>query len=196
MQTTTLSFSNFHQHGELFANILRARRDSFIIKRRWDLPQTQGMEFDQYDTPASRWLAVHSDTGQVLAGARLTPTTAECGIYSYMIRDAQRGLLDSIPSTLLDEIAPVEHGVWEVTRGSISQEIPDNQRLRVRLMLIALMMQAAREEGIRRMVALLPANWTRWSARAKLEVEPAGPVMEMGGVAYQAVWINCTGHLH
>jgi N-acyl-L-homoserine lactone synthetase len=90
----------------------------------------------------------------------------------------------------------VEHGVWEVTRGFISQEIPDNQRLRVRLMLIALMMQAAREEGIRRMVALLPANWTRWSARAKLEVEPAGPVMEMGGVAYQAVWINCTGHLH
>lgn len=196
MQTTTLSFSNFHQHGELFANILRARRDSFIVKRRWDLPQTEGMEFYQYDTPASRWLAVHSDTGEVLAGARLTPTTAQCGIYSYMVRDAQRGLLESIPTNLLDTEAPIEAGIWEVTRGFISQNIPDTKRLRVRLMLIALMMQAAREEGIGQMIALLPANWTRWSARAKLDVEPAGPVMEMGGVSYQAVWINCTNHLH
>jgi len=46
-----------------------------------------------------------------------------------------------------------------------------------------LMMQAAREEGIGQMIALLPANWTRWSARAKLDVEPAGPVMEMGASA-------------
>ena len=59
MQTTTLSFANIHNHGELFANLLRARRQSFIVQNRWDLPQAMGMEFDQYDTPASRWVAVH-----------------------------------------------------------------------------------------------------------------------------------------
>ena len=31
MQTTTLSFENIHNHGELFANLLRARRQSFIV---------------------------------------------------------------------------------------------------------------------------------------------------------------------
>ena len=38
-------------------------------------------------------VAVH-EYGQVLGGLRMTPTTARCGIYSYMIRDAQRGLLE------------------------------------------------------------------------------------------------------
>ena len=26
------------------------------------------MEYDQYDTPASRWVVVHDDDGKVLAG--------------------------------------------------------------------------------------------------------------------------------
>jgi N-acyl-L-homoserine lactone synthetase len=101
MQTTTLSFANIHNHGELFANMLRARRELFIVHNKWKLPEAMGMEYDQYDTPASRWVVVHDDEGRVLAGNRLTPTTTTCGIYSYMIRDAQRGLLDTIPSTLL-----------------------------------------------------------------------------------------------
>ena len=93
MQTTTLSFANIHNHGELFANMLRARRELFIVHNKWDLPEALGMEYDQYDTPASRWVVVHDEFGRVLAGNRLTPTTTRCGIYSYMIRDAQRGLL-------------------------------------------------------------------------------------------------------
>ena len=81
MQVTTLSFENMHNHGELFANMLRARHQTFIVQNRWDLPEANGMEFDQYDTPASRWVAVH-EFGHVLAGVRLTPTTARCGIRS------------------------------------------------------------------------------------------------------------------
>jgi hypothetical protein len=100
MQVTTLSFGNMHNQVELFSNMFRARHETFIQHNKWDLPEADGMEYDQYDTPASRWIAVH-EFGHVLAGVRLTPTTARCGIYSYMIRDAQRGLLDSIPSDLL-----------------------------------------------------------------------------------------------
>lgn len=66
MQTTTLSFANMHNHGELMANLFRARRDSFILRNQWDLPEALGMEYDQYDTPASRWIAVH-DGPQILA---------------------------------------------------------------------------------------------------------------------------------
>ena len=74
MQTTTLSFSNLHNHGELFANLFRARCQSFIVQKNWDLPQSEGMEFDQYDTPASRWVAVHDGAGQVLGNAASIPT--------------------------------------------------------------------------------------------------------------------------
>ncbi|WP_210529073.1 acyl-homoserine-lactone synthase [Rubellimicrobium arenae] len=196
MHSTTLSFANMHNHGELFANILRARRESFIVRNQWNLPETMGMEFDQYDTPVSRWLAVHDDTGQVLAGVRLTPTTARCGIYSYMIRDAQRGLLDSIPSDLLYEPAPVAEGVWEVTRGFVKADIPAQIRHKVRLRLVMQMLRTSREEGIRRMLALLPVNWDRWASRCKLEMQAAGREMDMGGILYQAVWIDFASQLH
>lgn len=196
MQSTTLSFANLHNHGELFANILRARRESFIVRNRWELPETMGMEYDQYDTPQSRWLAVHSNSGQVLAGVRLTPTTARCGVYSYMIRDAQNGLLDSIPSDLLYHDAPVEEGTWEVTRGFVAHDIPASIRHKVRMRLVLQMLRTSREEGIRRMLALLPSNWDRWAARCSLDMRAAGRNMNMGGIDYQAVWIDFSTQLH
>ncbi len=93
MQSTTLSFENFYTHGPLFTNMLKARHRTFIEEMGWEIPSAGNMEFDQYDTAQSRWVCVH-DGGRVLAGVRLTPTTASCGIYSYMVRDAQRGLLE------------------------------------------------------------------------------------------------------
>ncbi len=196
MQATTLSFANIHNHGELFANVLRARRESFIVKNKWDLPQTMGMEYDQYDTPQSRWLAVHDDTGRVLAGVRLTPTTAQCGIYSYMIKDAQNGLLNSIPTDLLYGQAPVDEATWEVTRGFVANDIPTSIRRKVHLRLVHQMLRTSREEGIGRLLALLPSNWSRWSARCQLEMKAAGRNMNMGGIDYQAVWIDFSTQLH
>ena len=84
MQTTTLSFENLHNHGKLFANLFRARKQSLIVEKNWDRPEALDMEYDQYDTPASRWIAIH-EMGEVLGGLRLTPTTAKCGIYSYEV---------------------------------------------------------------------------------------------------------------
>ncbi len=196
MHSTTLSFANMHNHGELFANILRARRESFIVKNNWDLPETMGMEYDQYDTPVSRWLAVHDDTGRVLAGVRLTPTTARCSIYSYMIRDAQNGLLDSIPEDLLYDDAPVLGTTWEATRGFVAHDIPAGMRQRVRLQLVMQMLSTSREEGITKLLALLPSNWGRWAARCKLDMQAAGRNMNMGGIDYQAVWIDFSTQLH
>lgn len=56
MQTTTISFTNMHVHGELLAISFApaVRVSSFRIIR--DLPQAEGMEFDQYDTrPRKLW---------------------------------------------------------------------------------------------------------------------------------------------
>lgn len=196
MHSTTLSFANMHNHGELFANILRARRESFIVRNQWDLPETMGMEYDQYDTPQSRWLAVHDDTGRVLAGVRLTPTTAKCGMYSYMIRDAQAGLLSSIPQDLLFQEAPVADDIWEVTRGFIVQDLPAAVRLKARMHLVLQMLRASDEEGIKTLIALLPSNWSRWAARCSLDMRAAGRNMNMGGIDYQAVWIDFLAQLH
>ena len=122
MLTTTLSFENMHKHGELMVNLLKARKQSFIVQNNWDLPEVAGMEYDQYDTPASCWIAVHEGE-KVLAGVRLTPTTARCGMYSYMVRDAQKGMLESIPSNLLYDEAPIDPGVLDASRVFVAREV-------------------------------------------------------------------------
>lgn len=196
MQTTTLSFENIHNHGELFANLLRARRQSFIVQNKWDLPEALGMEYDQYDTPASRWIAVHNDLGEVLAGIRLTPTTARCGIYTYMIRDAQRQLLDSIPSDLLFDTAPVAQNIWESSRVFVSHTTPQRLRRRVHLSLMMEMTSAARALGATQLLGLIPANWPRWAPRCGLDMSAAGREMDIGGIANQCVSIDLTTKLH
>lgn len=195
MQTTTLSFANLHSHGELFANLLRARRESFIVERKWNLPEAMGMEYDQYDTPASRWIAVH-DGANILAGARLTPTVAECGMYSYMIRDAQRGLLDSIPADLLETTAPVDPQVWECTRAFVSSKTPLQQRIGIYLELIREMAKASREVGATQVIALTPANWTLWMHRVGLNARAIGRKMFIDDGDYQCVTLDLSSNLH
>ena len=177
MQVTTLSFDNMHNHGELFANMFRARHRTFIERRNWKLPEANGMEFDQYDTPASRWVAVH-EFGQVLAGVRLTPTTASCGIYSYLIRDAQLGLLDSIPSNLLYDEAPVAPHVWESSRVFVSDNVPSKLRLRVQCSLIGEMVRAARDFGATSLIGIVPEHSPRLARRTGIDCVAAGPVIE------------------
>lgn len=197
MQTTTLSFSNLHNHGELFANLFRARCQSFIVQKNWDLPQSEGMEFDQYDTPASRWVAVHDGAGQVLGGFRLTPTTAQCGVYSYMIRDAQRGVLGgTIPQDLLYAEAPVDPQVWECTRVFVNHATPMAIRRKVHMQMAGAMTRTAREMGATRLIALTGATWPRWYGRCGLDAEAIGRVMSIEGEKNQCVSINLAGKLH
>ena len=195
MQTTTLSFTNLHNHGDLFANMLRARHETFIQQAKWDLPQADGMEYDQYDTPASRWIAVH-DFGEVLAGIRLTPTTTKCGIYSYMIRDAQRGLLDSIPSDLLFDEAPVAQHVWESSRIFVSHRVPAKSRMRVQMNLINEMTLSARELGATSVIGLIPEKGPRWGRRVGLDIDVIGRVMDIGGTNNACIRINLSNKLH
>lgn len=184
MQTTVLSFTNLHEHGGLFVSYLRARKRSFIDGNRWDLPEADGMEYDQYDHPGSRWIAIHEGE-RVLAGLRLTPTTAKCGIYSYMIRDAQLGLLTGIPSNLLNFVAPVHENVWEASRIFVSQDVPGAIRVETHRRLMSALVTASLDKGICRVLGLVPAIWRRWIGPLGLAARPAGPVLRIDGIYNQ-----------
>ena len=189
MLTTTLSFDNLHLHGELFADIFRARHQSFIVHKKWNLPEASGMEYDQYDTPASRWIAVHHN-GEVLGGMRLTPTTARCGMYSYMIRDAQRGLIDTIPYNLLHDEAPIDALIWESTRVFVSHAAPMSIRRRIHGLMVEEMTRAARAEGATGIIALTSSNWERWYGRCGLSAKAMGPVLHIDDGYFQCVMID------
>ena len=196
MLTTTLSFANLHQHGELFANMLRARRELFIVHNKWKLPEALGMEYDQYDTPASRWAVVHDEEGKGISGNRLTPTTTRCGIYSYMIRDAQRGLLDTIPDTLLYEEAPVADHIWESSRLFVAHDVPAAIRRRVHAQLISQLGDTVRGLGATHCLTLLSATWPRWADRVGVKMKAMGPVLEIDGIENQVVMMDFSSTLH
>lgn len=190
MRATTISFPSLHLHGALFVNLFRARKRCFIEEKGWDLPRTEEMEFDQYDTPLSRWIAIHEEE-RVLAGIRLTPTTAKCGIYSYMIRDAQLDLLGgSIPKDLLDGPAPVDPQTWEVSRLFISQDIPQSDRREVQMGLVREMTESARALGAHRLICLSSAIWPRWMPACGLDAHAMGPKVWIDDGWFQCVRIE------
>lgn len=184
MATTTLSFENMHKHGELMVNLLRARKQSFIIQNNWDLPEVAGMEYDQYDTPASCWIAVHEGE-RILAGVRLTPTTARCGMYSYMVRDAQKGMLDAIPNHLLYEEAPVDPHVFDASRVFVARDVPAARRKDVQTRLMQKLIDTAIALDAHQVMGLVPAVWPRWIRPLGIIAEPAGPIMKVDGLPVQ-----------
>ncbi|MBS8225936.1 acyl-homoserine-lactone synthase [Vannielia litorea] len=180
-----MSLETMHLHGDLFVKYLKARRQVFIVSKGWQLSETRGMEFDQYDTPEARWIAVHED-GKVLAGIRIAPTTARCGLHSYMIRDAQLGLLQGLPLDPLFGEAPVSDRIWEATRLFLLDTVPAQWRPEVQRLLMLKMAEAAREEGADNVIGIVPAVFQRWLKRIGMEAVPAGPRFELDGDRSQA----------
>lgn len=195
IRATTLSFSNIHCYGELFTSFLRARKRVFIDQLQWNLHQTEGMEFDQYDTPLCRWIAIH-EFGQVLGGIRLTPTTARCGIYSYMLRDAQRGVLDTIPTDVLFMKAPVDPKIWEAARLFISDDVPAKRRISIQYVLMSQLSKSASELGASHVIGIVPSVWSRWLRRLELDAVPVGPKFSIDGTLSQAALFNVMRNLN
>jgi len=190
MLGTTLSFANLHHHGDLFGNILDLR--TFRSEIAFDPKK----HCDAYDTPQSRWLAIHAPDGRVLASLRMTPTTAQCGIYSYMIRDAQCGLIDDLPAHVLYGDAPIEKGLWEVTRGFVSPDLTKAERDEVFKKLAREVIATVRAEGIRTLLTLLPESWGDWGRPSLLSSDVAGPEVEIEDEAHQAKIIETQHLLH
>ena len=189
IRATGLSVSNMHKYGDLYVNFLRARKSTFIDRLNWNLPHTEGMEFDQYDTPFSRWIVIH-EYGEVLGGLRLTPTTARCGVYSYMLRDAQNGLLEGIPTDVLFFEAPVSDFIWEATRLFISDDVAAIRRSDVQTLLMKALSKTAKECNASQVIGIVPAVWSRWLRRIDFEAVPVGPKFAIDGTISQAALLK------
>jgi len=189
MQATVLSFTNIHNYGELFTNLLRARYESFPFGRRESLPETEGMEFDQYDTPSTRWITIH-EGGKVLGGFRLTPTTAECGMYSYLVKDAQAGLHDAIPDNLLYVEAPSAPHIFELSRFFIADGLAGHMRKTVQSQLLYALLETRETLGVENVLGLGAVSLGRWMKRSGLEIDPLGPVVDIDGKDHQTYIVN------
>ncbi len=195
VRATIMSFRNMHEHGELLVNYLEARKSIFIDQLQWHVPQVDGMEFDQYDTPFCRWIVLH-EFGEVLAGVRVMPTTAKCGIYSYMLRDAQKGILVDIPTDVLFFDAPVEHRIWEASRFFVVPSVPAKRRIHLQSLLFENMSQTALSQGATHILGIVPDVWSRWARRLDVGATPIGAKFSIDGTISQSVLFNASNFVN
>ena len=113
-----------------------------------------------------------------------------------MIRDAQLGLLDSIPKSLMWDEAPVADHVWESSRVFVSESVPANMRFRVQMQLRHEMVVSARELGATSVLGLIPEASRRLGRRVGLECQPAGAVHDIDGQDCVCVRINMATKMH
>lgn len=186
IHTTILKFQNIHLHGDLFVKFFRGRHKTFVEGLGWDLPSHEGMEFDQYDTPQSCWVVLHAGD-QVVAGFRMTKSTAQCGTYTYMLRDAKAGKLDTIPPSVLDAPAPVCDGLWECSRAFVNDDLPGTERNLARKAMIEAFLPSVQKVGGSKMITLTNRLWKRWMPMHGIKGTPLGPMTDIGGKPFQAV---------
>lgn len=120
MNTIIINSANKGAYGALYHQHLKQRRKLFVDELGWPVPHDEQIEMDQYDRFDATYVLVE-DQGEVVAYARLLPTTSEVVFgevqFSYLVRDAVEGLLPGIPTNIMaGQPAPITSDVWEMTR--------------------------------------------------------------------------------
>lgn len=160
MQNITFDFLGQHRHGAAFHEYLRLRKTFFVDELDWDIPHDDEVEMDQYDNPCAHYSLV-LQFGRVVGGARVMPTTSAWGKHTYMLRDALRGSIETIPRTAMpSDIATRE--VWECTRLVISDSITHpGERAACLSMVVSGLVDIAYARGGRELVTLTRPSLAR-----------------------------------
>ncbi len=168
MKSIVFSMAGMHLYGSAFYDFLRLRKRFFVDNLGWDIPNDGIVEMDQYDTPMAYYSLVEQD-GRVIGGARCQPTVARWGIYSTMMEDASRGLLDDIPFDLFkDHMAGPD--IWEGTRLVVSDDLTSvAQRTRCLALVIDGLMRIIGPRGGTSMITLSPTALERTTKMVGLQ---------------------------
>jgi len=153
MHTITFDFLGQHRHGSAFHEYLRLRKSFFVDELSWDIPHNDDVEMDQYDNPCAHYSLVLRN-GRVVGGARIMPTTSKWGHHTYMLRDALRGGIDSIPPDVMpSDFATKE--VWECTRLVVSDRLQSpGDRAQCLLMVVEGLVDIANRYGGEELITL------------------------------------------
>jgi acyl homoserine lactone synthase len=139
------------------------------------------MEFDRYDTPASRYLVYHTAEGKALGVSRLTPTTLSC-----MLRDLW-------PDLVTDKSLSNSHYVWEGTRYCVDKDVAPGLRQRIVHEMACAYLEFGLSLQLTKIIGIMPTYIYRSVfERPGIRMEHLGPVTAIDGQRCRAVAIPVT----
>jgi len=168
MPIVCVSWESAHLHGEAWISHHRLRHRIFVERQQWDVPSHNGLEYDQFDTPAATYVLWVDDRHQARGVTRLVPTTRP-----YMVRSLWPELVRG----------PLPHSpvVWEASRFGCDRDLDPSTRRRVVAELICACQEFGIANGIVKYVAVMPVPIFRHVlSQAGCSVTPLGPTMRMG----------------
>ncbi|MBW3243689.1 GNAT family N-acetyltransferase [Epibacterium sp. DP7N7-1] len=165
-----LKWATAHLNGDAWFQHHVLRRKVFIDRMAWGIPQADGAEYDQYDTPASWYILWMSESGRVQGAVRLVPTTMP-----YMS-------LDLWPE-MLGGHQPKDPKVWEATRFCCDHDLGPHERARVISGLVEGCQRFGLKNGIDHYIGVMPVMIFKRSLGASgCDFEILGPTQKIEGL--------------
>ncbi|WP_308719270.1 acyl-homoserine-lactone synthase [Komagataeibacter xylinus] len=119
-----VTVENAHWCGTALAEQFRFRYRHFVANEQWEVPFYKGMEYDQFDTPASVYLVWRDVAGVVRGMVRLLPTNRP-----YMLETLW-------PDMMPNPIVLSGPNVWEITRFGVERNMSLSLRKQISAELI------------------------------------------------------------
>ncbi|MDE1901433.1 MAG: autoinducer synthase [Alphaproteobacteria bacterium] len=164
-----LNFETAHHHGDALPTLLKLRYSEFVERQKYEVPVYNGMEYDQYDTPAAIYIVWRDSHGKMRAGTRIIPTNRP-----YMIKDLW-------PDSVQYIDLPSSPTVWEITRFFVDKNMDDSQRQQAHGEILCAYLEFALHHGVESYIGTAPPRlWKHTLIKCGWPVEFVGEVTEIG----------------
>jgi N-acyl-L-homoserine lactone synthetase len=164
-----VNHTTWHHFGGLLAQQFRLRYQMLVDAQYWEVGRFQGMEYDQYDTPAATYLVWQDKDGIVRGSVRTVPTDRP-----YMLKDLWPEIVQKIP-------LPQSLSTWEATRFCVDRTLPKELRQRVKHELVCAFLEFGLKNDIRQMIGVMPPKlWKSCFTESGWDIDFLGPETQAG----------------
>jgi acyl homoserine lactone synthase len=181
MTIACFNYETAHLYDDALASQFHLRHRVFIERQSYDVPSWRGMEYDQFDTPATQYFVWRDEQGKARGVARLAPTSVK-----YMLEEVW-------PEQVTGIALPKTDRVWEGTRFGVDRDLPAHQRNAIVKELVCAYIEYAILNDIEDIIGVMPVGiWRAVFARNGWKCKEIGPIWREDGIEVVAARLPCT----
>lgn len=147
IECVTLETNHLFQ-GNPITEQHKLRYAAITQRQQWNVPYYNGMEYDQYDTPAASYVIWRDKNGKARGVSRLSPTTVP-----FMLQD-------SFSHMVTYQDMPTGPDVWEGSRFCIDHTLSADIRLRIAQEIVISYLEYGLLNDVRQIIGIMyPVYW-------------------------------------
>ena len=121
----TFSLFDSHKYGDILEKFCKFRYQGFVVEAKYDLPTYGDAEFDAYDNPFARYIAILNKEEEIVACSRVNRTDKP-----YAAKDCWNHLIQA-------KHLPQSSEIYEWTRQYVSSGLETVERMKMKQIISA-----------------------------------------------------------